>query len=65
VQAAEAWARAQGCTEMASDAELDNHASHAAHRRLGYAETERLVCFRKSLLASQPEEATSETTPRT
>jgi len=27
LRAAEDWARAQGCTEMASDALLDNHAS--------------------------------------
>jgi hypothetical protein len=50
---------------MASDAELDNQISHAAHRRLGYAEIERIVCFRKLLLAAQPEEANGETTPRT
>lgn len=58
VQAAETWARAQGCTEMASDAELDNHISQAFHHHLGYAETTRLVCFRKSLHADAPAEAT-------
>ena len=49
VKAAEAWGRAQGCTEFASDALLDNTASHAAHRALGFTETVRIVCFRKSL----------------
>ena len=46
---AEKWACGQGCTEMASDTELHNHDSQAAHIALGYTETERLVCFRKSL----------------
>jgi aminoglycoside 6'-N-acetyltransferase I len=41
------WARAKGCTELASDALLDNGASHATHRALGFAETERVVFFRK------------------
>jgi len=49
VAAAEDWARAQGCTEMASDRELDNEASGAFHQALGYEEVERIVCFRKSL----------------
>jgi aminoglycoside 6'-N-acetyltransferase I len=48
--AAEEWARAKGCTEMASDALLDNVDSYRAHCRLGYAEVERQVCFRKSLV---------------
>jgi aminoglycoside 6'-N-acetyltransferase I len=47
--AAEGWARGQGCSEMASDAELDNTASQQAHQRLGYTEIERIVCFRKAL----------------
>ena len=47
--AAEAWARARGRTEIASDALLDNLRSHAAHRALGYEEVERLVVFRKDL----------------
>ncbi len=49
VAAAEDWARAQGCSEMASDANIDNHLSHRAHQGLGYEEVERLVCFRKPL----------------
>jgi len=43
------WARARGCSEFASDALLDNHDSHAAHRACGFAETERVVYFRKAL----------------
>ena len=49
IAAAEAWARGQGCAEMASDADLSNIASQQAHQRLGYSEVERIVCFRKAL----------------
>jgi len=49
VEAAEEWARSKGCTEMGSDALLENVNSQRAHLRLGYAEVERLVIFRKSL----------------
>ena len=49
IAAAEAWARAQGCTEMASDVLLDNAVSHLAHGRLGYGEVERIVIYRKPL----------------
>ena len=51
VQAAERWARERGCTEFASDAALDNETSHAMHLALGFAETERVVFFRKMLAA--------------
>ena len=47
-----AWTRAQGCSELASDALLDNPASHAAHLACGFAETERVVYFRMPLEAS-------------
>ena len=49
VEYAEQWARQKGCTEMASDAEVDNAVSLQAHLRLGYAETSRLVHLRKEL----------------
>ena len=49
VRLAERWAREKGCIEMASDAEIDNETSIAAHAQLGYAETSRLVHFRKDL----------------
>ncbi|MFL6678368.1 MAG: aminoglycoside 6'-N-acetyltransferase [Burkholderiaceae bacterium] len=44
---ARAWGRAQGCSEFASDALLDNPDSHALHRALGFEETRRIVCFRQ------------------
>ncbi|HEX6513910.1 MAG TPA: aminoglycoside 6'-N-acetyltransferase, partial [Chloroflexota bacterium] len=49
VRAAEEWARDQGCAEFGSDTEIDNTVSIAAHKALGFEETERLVCFRKNL----------------
>ena len=49
VQAAEQWARAQGCTEFGSDALIDNDISLAAHLALGFEETVQLRCFRKAL----------------
>nr|WP_298153782.1 aminoglycoside 6'-N-acetyltransferase [uncultured Pseudoxanthomonas sp.] len=49
IAAAEDWTRAQGCSELASDALLDNTASHAAHAACGFEETERVVYFRKPL----------------
>lgn len=49
VAAAEQWARQQGLSEMASDAELANAISQDAHRALGYTETDRIVCFLKPL----------------
>jgi aminoglycoside 6'-N-acetyltransferase I len=49
VEAAEARARAEGHVEIASDAELENTGSLAAHRALGYEEIERVVCFRRLL----------------
>lgn len=48
VARAEAWARAEGCAEMASDTTPDYPLSPAAHAALGYAEVERY--FRKELL---------------
>jgi aminoglycoside 6'-N-acetyltransferase I len=49
VAAAEAWTRARGLVELASDTLIDNLVSIDAHRRLGFDEIERIVCFRKRL----------------
>jgi aminoglycoside 6'-N-acetyltransferase I len=43
------WGRQCGCTEFASNALLDNDDSHRFHAALGFAETERVVYFRKKL----------------
>jgi aminoglycoside 6'-N-acetyltransferase I len=49
VSYAEDWARQKGCTEMGSDAEIDNMVSQQAHERLGYQETSRLIHLKKNL----------------
>ena len=49
IETAEAWAREQGYRELGSDTQLDNMISQAAHQRLGFEETERLVTYRKLL----------------
>lgn len=49
VRAAEAWARTQGLYEIASDTGAENHRSRAAHRALGFEETDEAVHLRKSL----------------
>ena len=43
------WALAEGCSELASDSLLENSVAHAAHRALGFEETERVVYFRRGL----------------
>ena len=49
LQAAEEWARAQGCTEMASDTWIDNEISQRAHEALGFAVVDRVVNYKKRL----------------
>lgn len=43
------WARSLGYDELASDAELTNEKSIAMHKRLGFREVDRVVCFLKRL----------------
>lgn len=49
IRAAESWARSHGCTEMASDAHIDNGVSLRAHEALGFEVVDRCVHFRKRL----------------
>ena len=49
LQAAEDWARRQGCVEMASDTVIDNLTSQRAHEALGFKMVERSVLYRKTL----------------
>lgn len=49
LDAGEAWARSRGYSELASDALLDNTASHRPHSALGFSEVERAVRYRKPL----------------
>ncbi len=49
MHAGESWARERGFTEIASDTEVHNEASLAAHVRCGFEETERLIKLRKAI----------------
>ena len=45
----ENWAKTQGCTEFASDCELDNAASRHFHAHTGFREANQIICFTKNL----------------
>lgn len=47
--ACEDWTRALNCREFASDCELDNGESLLFHKRLGFTEANRIICFTKTL----------------
>ena len=49
LHAAEDWARAQGCVEMASDADISNILSQRVHAASGFIVSARSVLFRKRL----------------
>ena len=49
VHECEKWAKEKGCTEFASDCELDNTVSLRFHLALGFEEANRVICFRKEL----------------
>ncbi len=49
VEAGENWGRSHGCTEFASDAEIDNETSRRAHRALGFEDIGTVRCFRKTI----------------
>ena len=46
-----AWGKSAGCSELASDAPLDNHVSHSFRAALGFEETQRVMFFCKDLEA--------------
>lgn len=45
----ELWAKEKGCTEFASDCELDNTNSFNFHLAMGFEEANRVICFKKVL----------------
>jgi aminoglycoside 6'-N-acetyltransferase I len=49
MRAAEEWAQAKGCIELASDALIDKDESLRAHSALGFEVVDRCVHFRKRL----------------
>ncbi|MEC3954715.1 aminoglycoside 6'-N-acetyltransferase [Nocardia sp. CDC153] len=48
-EAVEAWGRELGCTELGSDALLENAVAHRFHQAVGFEERERVVYYRKKL----------------
>ncbi|WP_262315527.1 aminoglycoside 6'-N-acetyltransferase [Lacticaseibacillus parakribbianus] len=49
VASCEAWAKAQGCAEFASDCPLDHLTSLRFHQALHFTEANRIICFTKAL----------------
>lgn len=49
IEYAQQWGREQGCSELASDALLENTASYEFHRQVGFQEVERIVTFIKPI----------------
>ena len=45
----EKWAKEKGCTEFASDCELDNDDSFRFHRAMEFEEANRIICFKKDI----------------
>ena len=45
----EKWAKQKGCSEFASDCELDNNVSLTFHMKMGFTEAGRIICFTKSI----------------
>lgn len=45
----EEWAREKGCSEFASDCELNNNISLEFHLKMGFTEANRIICFTKQL----------------
>ncbi len=49
VEAVADYVRTSGFSELTSDVQMDNHDSLKFHDQMGFAETERIVYFRKAL----------------
>ena len=47
LSACEQWAKEHGCSEFASDCELDNNESLSFHLKAGFNEVNRIICFTK------------------
>lgn len=49
INEAERWGKRHSCSEIASDAEIMNETSIDFHKKVGFAEINRLVCFAKKI----------------
>ena len=45
----ENWAREKGCSEFASDCELKNDLSLEFYLKMGFSETNKIICFKKQI----------------
>ena len=45
----EKWAKEKGCSEFASDCELENDESLKFHIAMGFEEANRIICFKKDI----------------
>lgn len=45
----EKWAKEKGCSEFASDCELNNDISFKFHMKVGFEEANRIICFKKQI----------------
>ncbi|MFP4016475.1 MAG: aminoglycoside 6'-N-acetyltransferase [Halanaerobiales bacterium] len=49
IEKCEEWTRSRGCSQIASDCELDNAISYKFHRSVGFKEANRIISFIKDL----------------
>ncbi|MCL2386572.1 MAG: GNAT family N-acetyltransferase [Defluviitaleaceae bacterium] len=49
IEFAKSWTLSQNCEELASDCELDNEESLLFHKKVGFAEANRIICFAMDL----------------
>ncbi|WP_261856632.1 aminoglycoside 6'-N-acetyltransferase [Clostridium folliculivorans] len=49
VEYGEAWSREKGCSQLASDIELNNKCSFNFHNSIGFKEVNRIICFIKNI----------------
>ncbi|MGE0143643.1 MAG: GNAT family N-acetyltransferase [Planctomycetota bacterium] len=57
IEFAAEWARSRGCTDLATDAEIDNVEAQEFYRRAGFAERWRTVGFTLSLESRSPDDS--------
>ncbi|MCM1988226.1 aminoglycoside 6'-N-acetyltransferase [Oceanirhabdus seepicola] len=49
VKKGEQWALSKGCCQMGSDIEYDNTISYDFHKKIGFKEANRIICFIKEI----------------
>lgn len=49
IQTGEKWAKEKDCKQMGSDIEYDNTVSYDFHKRVGFNEAGRIICFIKDI----------------